>query len=106
MEFSDYLRFIFALIFVLALIGILTAVARRFGFGYASSKKSGNLKRLAIVEVMPVDAKRRLVLLKRDSTEHLVLLGVSSDLIVESSIPTSQTVLNPSALTQIEVDTS
>ncbi len=87
MEIDVYLRFALALVFVLALIGVLTAVARRFGFGYASAKKIGKQKRLAIVEIMPVDAKRKLVLFKRDSTEHLVLLGGTTDIVVESGVP-------------------
>ena len=36
---------------------------------------------------MPVDAKRRLVLLRRDSTDHLVLLGSGPDLLLEGGIP-------------------
>ena len=88
MEIDVYLRFALALVFVLALIGVLTAVARRFGFGYASAKIRGKQKRLAIVEIMPVDAKRRLVLFKRDSTEHLVLLGGTTDTVVETGVPT------------------
>jgi flagellar protein FliO/FliZ len=87
MEFEGYIRFFLALIFVLALIGILTAVARRFGFGYRMATKGGEARRLSIVEVMPVDAKRRLILLRRDSTDHLVLLGSGPDLLLEGGIP-------------------
>ena len=71
MEIDAYFRFALALVVVLALIGVLTAVARRFGFGYASAKKIGKQKRLAIVEIMPVDAKRRLVLFKRIEADSL-----------------------------------
>ncbi len=35
---------------------------------------------------MSVDAKRRLVLIRRDDQEHLVLLGVNRDLVVESNV--------------------
>ena len=87
MEIEGYIRFILALIFVLALIGILTAVARRFGLGYRMANKGSKARRLSIVEVMPVDAKRRLVLLRRDSTDHLVLLGSGPDLLLERGIP-------------------
>jgi flagellar protein FliO/FliZ len=87
MEFEGYIRFFLALIFVLALIGVLTAVARRFGFGYRKAVKGSKGRRLSIVEVMPVDAKRRLVLLRRDSTDHLVLLGSGPDLLLEGGIP-------------------
>ncbi len=80
------MRFALALLFVLALIGILVAVARRFGFGYAAPSKKGHGRRLSIVEVMPVDTKRRLVLVRRDDREHLILLGQTSETLVEDGI--------------------
>jgi flagellar protein FliO/FliZ len=33
-----------------------------------------------------VDAKRRLVLVRRDDREHLLLLGATQDVVVESGI--------------------
>jgi flagellar protein FliO/FliZ len=87
MELDGYLRFILALVFVLGLIGIFAALARRFGFGYRRPQVRGAARRLSIVEVMPVDAKRRLVLVRRDESEHLILLGATADLVVEADIP-------------------
>ena len=86
-EFGDYLRFVFALLFVLALIGVLVAVARRFGLGFGAPTRNGRHRRLSIVEVIPIDGKRRMVLLRRDFTEHLILLGTGPDLLIESGIP-------------------
>ncbi len=85
MDSAEYMQAVLALIFVLALIGGLTVVARRFGFGYRRVSRGG-ARRLSIVEIMPVDAKRRLVLLRRDDHEHLVLLGATSELLVEGPI--------------------
>ncbi len=84
--FATYMRFALALIFVLALIGVLVAVARRFGFGYASPSKKGHNRRLSIVEIMPIDTKRRLVLVRRDKREHLILLGQTSETLIEDAI--------------------
>ena len=84
MEFESYFRFFLALVFVLALIGALTALARRYGLGYRTATRRGKGRRLSIVEAIPIDSKRRLVLLRRDATEHLVLLGGGSDLLIES----------------------
>jgi flagellar protein FliO/FliZ len=42
-------------------------------------------KRLSVLEVLPIDGKRRLVLLRRDAAEHLVLLGIGGDLLIESN---------------------
>ena len=84
MEFDTYIRFIVALVFVLALIGLLTWLVRRFGVGGRIGARSGRKSRIGVVELAAVDAKRRLVLVRRDSQEHLILLGVSSELLVES----------------------
>lgn len=88
MPLYDYSQSLLALIFILALIGLLAWAARRFGFAGAVPPR-GTRRRLALVEVLPVDAKRRLVLLRRDDVEHLVLLGTGTgaDLLVEGGIP-------------------
>jgi flagellar protein FliO/FliZ len=82
MGYETYLHFALALAFVVALIVLSAFVARRFGFGGALAARRGT-RRLAIVEVLPLDGKRRLVLLQRDGVEHLVLLGLQSDLLIE-----------------------
>ena len=79
------MQFVLALAFVLALIGILATLAKRFGFGYATSATRGR-RRLAVSEIIPLDGKRKLVLLRRDTTEHLVILGPNSELLVEGDI--------------------
>ena len=84
MEFDTYIRFIVALVFVLALIGLLTWLVRRFGVGGRISARSGRKSRIGVVELAAVDAKRRLVLVRRDERGHLILLGVNSELLVES----------------------
>lgn len=88
----QYVRFILALLFVLGLIGLLAYVLRRLGLGGVriSPAFRGNARnserRLAVVEVATVDARHRLVLVRRDSVEHLVLIGANSDLLIESNI--------------------
>lgn len=90
MEFgTSLLRGLLALIFVLALIGVLTALARRFGWGYSGRFRRDRGHRLSISETIPLDARRRLVLVRRDDVEHLLLLGAGSapDVLVEAGIP-------------------
>jgi len=79
-----YTRFVFALVAILVLLGLFAWLARRFGF--AGRTASGGKRRLSIVEIAPIDGKRRLVLLRRDRTEHLVLLGPDNAIVVESGI--------------------
>ena len=87
MEFEDYFRFLLALVFVIGLIWLLAATARRMGFGFpVTSLKGRQARRLSVVEVAPVDGRRRLVLVRRDDTEHLILLGPASELVIESGI--------------------
>jgi flagellar protein FliO/FliZ len=85
-DLATYGQFALALVFVLALIGLLAMGARRIGLGPRMVPSRGK-KRLAIVEVMPLDPKRRIVLVRRDSTEHLLLLGATQDAVIETGIP-------------------
>jgi len=78
-----YYRFVFALALVVGLIVVVAFVARRLGLGGRLAASGGRKRRLAIVEVLPLDAKRRLVLVRRDAVEHLVLVGPESDVVVE-----------------------
>jgi len=86
MEMDVYFRFLLALVFVLALIGALAWAVRRFGLVRGAVRPSGGPRRIEIVEIAPLDAKRRLALIRRDDTEHLILLGANSELVVESGI--------------------
>ncbi|TBW38180.1 hypothetical protein EYW49_09525, partial [Siculibacillus lacustris] len=72
-----------ALLVVVALLIGLTWLFRRLsGRGFANSKGG----RLGVVDAAAVDTTRRLVLLRRDDVEHLVMIGGPNDLLVESRI--------------------
>ena len=84
MDVSQYFRFFLALAFVLGLIGVVGCAVRRFGFANKIPVTKSRDRRLGVIEVLPVDARRRLVLLRKDDREHLVLLGQGPDLLIES----------------------
>jgi flagellar protein FliO/FliZ len=85
MEYGSYLRAILALGFVLGLVGIASFLAKKFLL--ERQLMGGNKKkRLSIEEIHPIDTKRRLILIKRDNAEHLILLGQGADLLIESNI--------------------
>ncbi len=86
MDFDLILRFLLALLLVLALIGLFAWAARRFGLGGRLAATVSKSRRLRIVEVTPLDPKTRLVLLRRDEVEHLVLLGATGATVIESGI--------------------
>lgn len=86
MDLASYLRFAAALVLVLGLIGVAAWAARRFGFVKGLPMAGGRGRRLDVVEVGAIDTKRRLVLVRRDGVEHLLLLGPAGDTVVESGI--------------------
>ncbi len=98
MEVSTCFRFLLALIFVLALIGILAWIARRYGVLKGTVRPASGERRLEVIEVAPIDSKRRLLLLRRDNTEHLILMSPTNELVVEKGItrPLSQPTDTPS----------
>lgn len=47
----------------------------------------GRNRRLSVIDHMQVDAKRQLLIVRRDNVEHLILTGGPQDVIVETGIP-------------------
>jgi flagellar protein FliO/FliZ len=86
MDFTLYLRFALALLFVLGLIGAVAWILRRFGVAGRLGPVRGRDRRLQVIEATPLDARNRLVLLRRDQVEHLVIVGPAGHLLVESGI--------------------
>jgi flagellar biogenesis protein FliO len=61
-----------ALLFVLGLMAVLAAALRRWRgslLGYAGPP------RLTVLEVRPIDTRTRLVLVRHDEVEHLLVIG-------------------------------
>ncbi len=85
MNYQDYLKFLFAFIFVLSLMGGLGYILKRFGLGQGNVM-TGHNKRLKIIEIKPIDSKHKAVLLQRDDTQHLVLFGTNGDTVIETNI--------------------
>ena len=86
MDWDIYLRTVLALIFVLALITAAAWSAKHFGYGSGTRGPRRRKRRLTVIEAIPVDNRRRLILVRRDGVEHLLLVGGSSDIIVERGI--------------------
>ncbi|HEX9447033.1 MAG TPA: flagellar biosynthetic protein FliO [Dongiaceae bacterium] len=83
MDGESYLRFILALVLVLGLLALAAFLLRRSGIGPKLSRS----RRLATVENLPLGPRHRLLLVRRDNVEHLLLLGPQGDLLVEGDIP-------------------
>ena len=79
--------FIFAFVGVLALIGVAAWLVRRFaGNRLGANTNRGRMPRLAVIDAAAVDGRRRLVLVRRDNIEHLLMIGGPTDIVVEPNI--------------------
>src|SRR5205823_7321046 len=79
-------QFVITLVVVLLLVVVVIWLVRRYSQGGLAGGGRGRLPRLAIVDAMAVDSRRKLVLVRRDNVEHLILIGGPSDLVVEPGI--------------------
>ncbi|HEY0236128.1 MAG TPA: flagellar biosynthetic protein FliO [Afipia sp.] len=76
-----------SILIVLALIGVVAWLVRRFaGNNIGASGNRGRMPRLAVIDAAAVDGRRRLVLVRRDNVEHLIMIGGPTDLVVEPNI--------------------
>ncbi len=79
-------KFFIAFAVVLALIGLTAWLVRRFGSNRLGGGARGRQPRLAVIDAATVDGRRRLVLIRRDNVEHLLMIGGPTDLVVEPNI--------------------
>jgi flagellar protein FliO/FliZ len=89
MDTVDPARFIFASFFVLGLLGLLAIGLKHYGqksFGKKIFTVSKTKGRVTIVETQYIDHKSKLILIKRDDVEHLLLVGDGKATIIESGI--------------------
>src|SRR5258707_11805083 len=81
------ITFIVAFIVVLALIGVAAWLVRRFATTrLGANTQRGRMPRLAVIDAAAVDGRRRLVLVRRDNVEHLLMIGGPTDIVVEPNI--------------------
>ena len=84
---SQTILFFFSFIAVLALIGLAAWLVRRFATNrLGANTNRGRMPRLAVIDAAAVDGRRRLVLVRRDNVEHLLMIGGPSDIVVEPNI--------------------
>ena len=62
--------------------------------------------RVQVIEYVEVDNQRRLVLVRRDLTEHLLLIGGPQDLVVETNVSAAEIFLAPRQQPLEETDLS
>ena len=75
MDFPDFVRAVAALALTLGLILVAAVLARRYGPSALFKVQAKSNRRLAIVETLMLDPARRLVVVRFDDQERLLLLG-------------------------------
>ena len=89
MELPEIATFAAALLAVLALIMAIAWVLRRF---FGGTERAGSVvqrrrdRRLGVVEAAQVGPRHRLLLVRRDDREHLLLIGGTTELVIETDI--------------------
>jgi flagellar protein FliO/FliZ len=84
-DMPQLLRLLAALAFVIALMGGLSVVLKKFGMP-GTPNTPVTKRRLRIVESLPLDGRRRAVLIQCDSRQHLVILGAAGETVVKTDI--------------------
>jgi flagellar protein FliO/FliZ len=97
MDLMDFARYIGALLLVLGLVGGAGFAARRFGLG--SLVKPVATRRLQIVETLGIAPRQRLLIVRRDNVEHLILSGPEGTSVIESNIPATAMPITASLMT-------
>ena len=87
-QLSPPLVYIAVFVVILLLLAIFAWVLRKISGHNAQVEGSvrGRKPRLGIVDTFQLDRQRQLVIVRRDSVEHLLLLGGTTDIVVENSI--------------------
>jgi hypothetical protein len=70
---------------LLALVGVFWLIRNRAASTFIRGGKNRQ-PRLAVLDATAVDTRRRLVLIRRDDVEHLVMIGGPTDIVIESRI--------------------
>jgi flagellar protein FliO/FliZ len=81
------LKMLLAFIVVFGLLALALWLVRRFGGErLATAATRGRQPRLAVIDAATVDSRRRLVLIRRDNVEHLLMIGGPTDVVIEPNI--------------------
>lgn len=89
---TEVLLRVLVVAFVAAAIVAVAVIVRKMmqGPGLTGLLAPKSQKRLHVIEQAVIDAKRRLVLIRRDNVEHLVMTGGPVDIVIESGIGAAQ----------------
>ena len=89
METVDFSRFFLSLAFIILLIWLSAYLVKRFGLDRKLRGTTGAGGRLQISEVLYLDPRRKLILVRADASEYLLMLSGDQVTLV-SALPTKK----------------
>ncbi|HWK67087.1 MAG TPA: hypothetical protein VNS34_19350 [Rhizobiaceae bacterium] len=90
-DYASALLWTIGALVLLIVVLVLIRLIRGMTFGTFVAGGRNRKTRLAVMDATAVDSHRRLVLVRRDDVEHLILIGGPTDVVVEQNIRLSQT---------------
>src|SRR5882757_5218146 len=84
--YAAALLWTFAALILLVIVLVIIKLIRNLTFGTFVAGGRNRKTRLAVMDATAVDSHRRLVLVRRDDIEHLLLIGGPTDVVVERDI--------------------
>jgi hypothetical protein len=94
-----------AAIIALILLFVLWRIIRHFSGGTYVAGGRNRKTRLAVMDATAIDSHRRLVLVRRDDVEHLILIGGAADVVVERDIRLAGQIRRPSPINEPVMET-
>ncbi len=88
--FATAVLWTFAALILLVIVLVIIRLIRSLTFGTFVAGGRNRKTRLAVMDATAVDSHRRLVLVRRDDIEHLLLIGGPTDVVVEREIRLGQ----------------
>ncbi len=99
----DGVNLVLLVVLLVAVLLLVGWVFRKF-LGRPSIKAvRGRQPRLAVTDAANLDDKRRLVLVRRDDVEHLVMIGGATDVLLESNIVRATLKRQPTSQSEPEI---
>lgn len=83
MEMVDYSRFFVSLAFVIALIWAVAWLLKRFGLDKRLRGATGQAGRMQVVDVLYMDPRRKLVLVRADHQEYVLMVAGDSVTVID-----------------------
>jgi hypothetical protein len=88
--YTQAILWTFAALLLLVIVLVIIKLVRSLTFGTFVAGGRNRKTRLAVMDATAVDSHRRLVLVRRDDIEHLLLIGGPTDVVVERDIRLTQ----------------